>query len=73
MEDIEVEKQYKILHAKGWSGKMFSTLSFENGVAVTSDPAFLAYFKRHPNVYKIEELEIKTIKTTRKKEVKNND
>ena len=69
-----MEKQYKILHAKGWSGKMFSTLSFENGVAVTSDPAFLAYFKRHSNVYKIEELEIKTTtKTTRKKEVKNND
>ena len=53
---------------------MFSTLSFDNGVAFTSDPAFLAYFRRHSNTYKIEELEIKTTtKTTRKKEVKAND
>lgn len=51
---------------------MFSTLLFKDGVAVTSNPAFLAYFRRHSNVYKIEELEIKTTKT-RKKEVKNND
>lgn len=68
-----MEKQYKILHLKKWSGTMFSTLSFEDGVAVTSNPAFLAYFKRHKDVYKIEELEIKTTTKTRKKEVKNND
>lgn len=69
-----MEKQYKILHSKQWSGTMFSTLSFKNGVAVTSNPAFLAYFRRHSETYKIEELEIKTTtKTTRKKEVKNND
>ena len=68
-----MEKQYKILHSKQWSGTMFSTLSFKNGVAVTSNPAFLAYFKRHKDVYKIEELEIKTTTKTRKKEVKNND
>ena len=69
-----MEKQYKILHLKKWSGTMFSTLSFEDGVAVTGNPAFLAYFRRHSNIYKIEELEIKTTtKTTRKKEVKAND
>lgn len=69
-----MDKQYKILHSKNWSGTLFSTLSFKDGVAFTSDPAFLNYFKRHSNNYKIEELEIKTTtKTTRKKEVKADD
>lgn len=53
---------------------MFSTLLFKDGVAVTGNPAFLAYFRRHSNIYKIEELEIKTTtKTTRKKEAKKDD
>lgn len=80
-----MDKTYKITHRDGWSGKWKSALEFIDGVAFTSDPAFLAYFHRHSNVFTIDEInEVKQEndiavekpkkKTTRKKkEVKSDD
>lgn len=69
-----MEKQFKITAPNGWSGTMFSTLTFNRGVAVTGNPAFLAYFKRH-TAYKVEEIKLdnKTTTKSRKKEVKTDD
>ena len=51
-----------------YSGIMFSFLKFEQGVAFTSDPRFIAYFERQSHKYDVEDVqEEKTEEATEEK------
>ena len=62
---------------KKYSGTMFSSINFEQGVAYTSDPLIVAYFERHKDKYEVEDVKEKTPedeeKATKKKGGKHND